>query len=116
MDGTAAFVFLFFFLRLNYERNQSWKQRLARIDVFGNAVFITAIVAVLLALTWGGTIYEWGTYHIILPLILGFVGIGLFLAIEWTIVKEPSFPRKIVSNRTSTVALILTMIHTLCTY
>ncbi|KAI9037318.1 major facilitator superfamily MFS_1 [Aspergillus affinis] len=114
--GGTAFVFLFFFLRLNYERNQSWKQRLARIDVFGNAVFITAVVAVLLALTWGGTIYEWGTYHIIVPLVLGFVGIGLFLAVEWTIVKEPSFPRKIVSNRTSTVALILTMIHTLCTY
>ncbi|KAK2798569.1 hypothetical protein FQN51_007589 [Onygenales sp. PD_10] len=114
--GGTAFVALFLFLRLNYDREQSWKERVTRIDVFGNAVFIAAIIAVLIALTWGGTIYNWETYNVIVPLVLGFAGLGLFLVVEWTLVKEPSFPRGIVSNITSAVALILTFIHTLCTY
>ncbi|KAK2795759.1 hypothetical protein FQN52_003608 [Onygenales sp. PD_12] len=99
--GGTAFVALFLFLRLNYDREQSWKERVTRIDVFGNAVFIAAIIAVLIALTWGGTIYNWETYNVIVPLVLGFAGLGLFLAVEWTLVKEPSFPRGIVSNITS---------------
>ncbi|KAK2809160.1 hypothetical protein FQN50_003995 [Emmonsiellopsis sp. PD_5] len=114
--GGTAFVALFLFLRLKYDREQSWKERVTRIDVFGNAVFIAAIIAVLIALTWGGTIYNWETYNVIVPLVLGLVGLGLFLVVEWTLVKEPSFPRGIVSNITSAVALILTFIHTLCTY
>ncbi|KAK2779011.1 hypothetical protein FQN53_001560 [Emmonsiellopsis sp. PD_33] len=87
--GGTAFVALFLFLRLNYDREQSWKERVTRIDVFGNAVFIAAIIAVLIALTWGGTIYNWETYNVIVPLVLGFAGLGLFLAVEWTLVKEP---------------------------
>ncbi|KAB8279599.1 major facilitator superfamily domain-containing protein [Aspergillus minisclerotigenes] len=113
---TAAFVALFLFLRLNYERDQTWKQRLARLDIAGNAIFIAAIIAVLIALTWGGTIYDWGTYHIVVPIVLGFVGIGLFVTFEWTVSKEPSFPRSTVSNRTSIAALILCFTHSICVY
>ncbi|RAQ71783.1 macrolide phosphotransferase k [Aspergillus flavus] len=114
--GGAAFVALFLFLHLNYERDQTWKQRLARLDIVGNAIFIAAIIAVLIALTWGGTIYDWGTYHIVVPIVLGFVGIGLFITFEWTISKEPSFPRSTVSNRTSIAALILCFTHSICVY
>ncbi|KAE8339531.1 hypothetical protein BDV24DRAFT_152689 [Aspergillus arachidicola] len=113
---TAAFVALFLFLRMNYQRDQTWKQRLARLDIAGNAIFIAAIIAVLIALTWGGTIYDWGTYHIVVPIVLGFIGIGLFITFEWTISKEPSFPRSTVSNRTSIAALILCFTHSICVY
>ena len=114
--GGLAFIALFIFLRLHHQRDQTWKQRLARIDVVGNAIFIGAIVAVLIALTWGGTVYSWSTSRIIVPIVLGFIGLGLYIAFEWTWSKEPSFPRKVVSNRTSAVALLLTLLHALCTY
>lgn len=115
-SAIVAFVALFMFLRLNYQRDQTWKHRLARIDVYGNAIFIAAIVAVLLALTWGGTIYSWGGYRIIVPLALGFLGLALFLAFEWNVSKEPSFPRIIVSNITSAIALAQTLLHAICVY
>ncbi|KAB8209605.1 major facilitator superfamily domain-containing protein [Aspergillus parasiticus] len=114
--GGTAFVALFLFLHLNYERDQTWKQRLGRLDIAGNAIFIAAIIAVLIALTWGGAIYDWGTYNIVVPIVLGFVGIGLFITFEWTISKEPSFPRSTVSNRTSIAALILCFTHSICVY
>ncbi|RYP12299.1 hypothetical protein DL765_007410 [Monosporascus sp. GIB2] len=74
------------------------------------------IGGVLLALTLGGAVYEWNQYQIIVPLVVGFVGFGVFLAYEWTICKKPSFPRKVLANRTSAAAFLLTLIHSLCTY
>lgn len=114
----AAFVCLFIFLNVNYKREADWKKRFARIDVVGNLIFVGAIVACLIALTWGGTVYEWDTFHIVVPIVLGFLGLFLWTAFEWTpkLCKEPSFPRKIVSNRTSTAALGLTFIHAIVTY
>ncbi|KAF2485971.1 major facilitator superfamily domain-containing protein [Neohortaea acidophila] len=116
--GGAAFITLFAFLRVNHHRDQSWKARLARVDFSGNAIFIGAIVAVLIALTWGGTTYSWTTVHVLLPLILGFFGLFLFTAFEWTprLCPEPSIPRKLVSNRQSAAALALTFIHAIVTF
>ncbi|KAL7942077.1 MFS general substrate transporter [Trichoderma barbatum] len=116
--GVASFGILFVFLRVKYERDQSWLARFRRIDISGNAIFVAAIASALIALTWGGTIYSWGTYHIIVPLVLGLVGVLLFAAFEWTprLCPEPSFPRQIVSNRTSAAALALTFIHAVVAY
>ncbi|KAI8962024.1 putative efflux pump antibiotic resistance protein [Daldinia sp. FL1419] len=91
-------------------------RKLLLVDVTGNLIFVGAIVAVLIALTWGSTVYNWNTYHIVVPLVLGFVGFGLFLSYEWTICKKPSFPLQVLSNRTSSAAFSLTLIHSLCTY
>ncbi|KAH8129268.1 MFS general substrate transporter [Trichoderma asperelloides] len=114
----VSFGILFVFLRVKYERDLSWSARFRRIDISGNAIFVAAIVSALIALTWGGTIYSWSTYHIIVPLALGLVGVLLFAAFEWTprLCPEPSFPREIVSNRTSAAALILTFIHAIVAY
>jgi len=106
------------FLNVKYQRETGWKHQFARIDIVGNLIFIGAIVACLVALTWGGTVYEWSAFHIVVPLVLGFLGLFLWTAFEWTpkLCPEPSFPRKIVSNRTSAAALGLTFIHAIVTY
>lgn len=106
------------FLRVNHQRSQTWAQRLARVDYLGNAIFVAAITSILVALTWGGTIFSWSTFHIIVPIVLGFAGLFLLTAFEWTprLCPEPSIPRKLVSNRTSAVALVLTFIHAIVTY
>lgn len=111
-----AFILLFVFLRVNYPRAQTWRQRLAKIDITGNAIFSATIISVLIALTWAGTIYDWNNFHIIVPLVLGFLGVGVWIAFEWTVSKEPSFPRKIVSNRTSAAVLGITLLHSLVIY
>lgn len=116
--GGAGLVLLLFFLHTNYQRGQTVLQRLARIDYLGNVIFILANAAILLALTWGGAAYPWSSYRVIVPLVLGFVGLGLFAAFEWTpgLCPEPSFPRALVSNRTSAAAMCLTFLHAICTY
>ena len=46
----GAFISLFLSLHMNYQRDQTWKQRLVRLDIAGNVIFIAAVIAQ----TWGG--------------------------------------------------------------
>ncbi|KAK6436009.1 hypothetical protein LTR95_007801 [Oleoguttula sp. CCFEE 5521] len=116
--GSVAFLALFMFLRVNYKQDTTWRQRFRRIDLSGNLIFIGAVISILIAVTWGGTAYEWKSSRVILPLLLGFSGIALFTAFEWSprLCPEPSFPKVLVSNRTSAAALGLTFIHAIVTY
>ncbi|KAI0966353.1 putative multidrug resistance protein fnx1 [Xylaria arbuscula] len=71
-----------------------------RVDFAGNVLLATAITSILLALTWGGGQFPWSSWRTILPLVLGLVGLPLFLLFE-TRIPEPTTPFRIFSNRTS---------------
>lgn len=106
----------FIFLRVKQPRNQAFVAQLKRIDFAGNSIFIASVIAVLLALTWAGPVYQWDNFKILLPLMLGFTGFFAFTAFEWTprLAPEPSFPRALVSNRTSAAALFMVLLSNIC--
>ncbi|KAL2159570.1 hypothetical protein VTH06DRAFT_2139 [Thermothelomyces fergusii] len=114
--GGASLVALFVFLRVTTPPGGTFVEKLKRIDFVGNAIFIAATVSVLIGVTWGGAVYPWKSANVIVPLVLGFVGIGLFLAYEWTLAKNPSLPRGAVVERTAATVLAVTFLTTLCTY
>ncbi|KIW22757.1 uncharacterized protein PV07_11023 [Cladophialophora immunda] len=116
--GGVALVMFFFFLRVRHRRGQTLSSQVKRIDFGGNAIFIGAVVAVLLALTWGGPVYHWDSARILVPLVLGLLGLCAFVAFEWTprLAPEPSFPRAIVSNRTSSAVLAMTLVNSITMY
>lgn len=113
-----ALVMFFFFLRVKHRRDQGLWSRMKRIDFGGNAIFIGAVVAVLLALTWAGPVYQWNSTQIITPLVIGLLGLFAFVSFEWTprLAPEPSFPRVIVSNRTSAAVLAMTLVNSITMY
>lgn len=49
-----------------------------RFDWVGNILLPSSTIAVLLPLTMGGKMYEWSSFRVILPLVLGVCGIGGF--------------------------------------
>ncbi|KAK0724214.1 major facilitator superfamily-domain-containing protein [Lasiosphaeris hirsuta] len=57
-------------------------ERIKRFDPFGTAVFMPAIICLLLALQWGGTTYEWNSWRIILLFVFFGVLITIFLYIQ----------------------------------
>ena len=116
--GGVALVMFFFFLRVKHRRGQSFFSKIKRIDFGGNAIFIGAVVAVLLALTWGGPVYHWNSAQILVPLVLGLLGLLAFIAFEWNprLAPEPSFPRAVVSNRTSSAVLLMTLVNSIAMY
>src|SRR5690349_6251680 len=62
-----------------------------RVDYVGAAVLSVAIGCLLLACTWGGTTYPWGSAEVLGTGLGGLVLLGAFLAIERR-VEEPLLP------------------------
>lgn len=113
----VALALLVPFLRLRYKREGNLLDRLRRVDYLGNAVLILAVVAILLALTWGGTVHAWSSWRTIVPLVLGFVGLIGFLVYEATpAVREPTMPMRLFANRTSSTSFVLTFLHGILLY
>jgi len=112
----AALVLLFLFLHVEYNKD-SFSNLIRRVDFAGNALLIASVVAVLLSLTWGGTESPWSSARTLVPLILGLAGHVLFLVVESipSLVREPTMPLRLFSNRTSLGSFGLTFIHAVLT-
>ncbi|KAE8387926.1 DNA repair protein RAD50 [Aspergillus alliaceus] len=114
--GGAALVCLFLFLHVNYQR-EPWQNKIKRVDYTGNALLMTSIVAILLALTWGGTTYPWSNWRIIICLVLGFIGMITFHVYEASpYCREPMMPPHLFTNRTTATAMVLAFLHMMLTF
>ena len=111
--GGAALVLLFLFLHVNYKKT-TLRDSLSRFDFFGSFMVITSTIAILFALTYGGAKYSWSSWRVILPLVLGVIGLIAFHLFEASaLAKEPLMPPRLFANRTSSVAFFVTFIHAL---
>ena len=104
----SALVAMAMFLRVKHNKEPSWIAALARIDWVGSFIFICSITAILLGLIFGGNVFEWGSYHVIVPIVLGFVGWASFHVYEASsLCKNPSMPPRLFTNRTSFLGYVL---------
>ncbi|KAJ0124362.1 MFS-type transporter YusP [Diaporthe amygdali] len=111
----VALAALFVFLRTRY-RKDTVGNSLKRVDLGGNALLVASVVAVLIALMWGGTQFSWSSFRTVVPLVLGLVGIGAFIWLEsTTIIPEPTMPLRLFSNRTSLGAFGISSLHAMLT-
>ena len=112
--SSLALLATFFFLNVKYTRNPTWKHALARVDFLGNAIFMPSIIAILLGLVLGGVQFAWSSYHIIVPLVLGFLGWVVFHIHQASpLCKEPSMPPRLFQNRTSAAGFLLTFLFSM---
>ena len=79
--------------------NLGWKARVKELDLFGTAVFMPAIVSLLLALQWGGTKYEWQNGRIIALFVVFGVLIIAFVAIQFWRQESATVPPRILKQR-----------------
>ncbi|POR37782.1 Putative major facilitator superfamily protein [Tolypocladium paradoxum] len=77
ISGVSLILFAAF-LHVNYQRGPSTAKRHRRIDYTGIAILTSSTTAILIALTYGGTRYPWSAWQVLLPLMLGFAGLGGF--------------------------------------
>lgn len=55
----------------------------------GNFLIISSTCAIVIGLTWGGAQFPWGSAKVIVPLVLGFVGLFGFFIYEAVYASEP---------------------------
>lgn len=84
---------------------------MARIDYLGISVFVATTTLFLYGLTTGGTTNPWNSAGVLAPLLIGAVGFGIFLIVEWKVSKEPMVPLRIFSNRTANAGFYGGFIH-----
>ncbi|PSR97193.1 major facilitator superfamily domain-containing protein [Coniella lustricola] len=88
------------FLRLQWTRSPTWMHALVRIDYLGNLVFVGSITAILVGLVQGGVVYAWGSWHTVVPLVLGFAGWAVFF-VQQGYCAEPIMPLRLFAHRTA---------------
>ncbi|RII20586.1 Multidrug resistance protein 3 [Streptomyces sp. YIM 130001] len=79
------------------------------IDYLGIALVAVGASALILATSWGGNEYAWGSAVIIGLLVGGFVALGLFCLVE-TRAAEPMLPMRLFANPVFTVCSVLSFI------
>ena len=55
--------------------------------------------SIVIALTWGGIQFPWGDARVLVPLIVGLVGIVVFIVYEAKVPKEPLVREGVVSAK-----------------
>lgn len=116
--GGLTLVLQLLFLRVSYVRETSLAHRIRQIDWVGNAILSASVVSILVALSWAGTKHAWASWHALVPLLVGFAGIGLFHAYEvsrWVADITTIAPR-IWTNRTSVINILLVFIQSMLMY
>ncbi|QKE85767.1 MDR family MFS transporter [Arthrobacter sp. NEB 688] len=97
--GVVATGFILRFLHLPHERRE------AKVDSWGIATLAVGLTAVLLATSWGGTSYPWGSATIIGLYVVGVVGLVAFVFAE-NRAEEPVIPLRLFRSRVFTAANI----------
>lgn len=70
-----------------------------QMDPLGTVTLITAVVCLLLALTWGGSKYTWSNWRIIVLLVLFGILALIFIAIQFWKGENATVPQRIIKQR-----------------
>ena len=81
----------------------TFKDKLARIDFVGGFFFIAGTTSFLIAVSWGGSQYAWGSSRTLVPLIFGILGTMIAVGWEYRYAAEP-FLRRSLFHSTSAIA------------
>jgi len=80
------------------------QEKLKRVDWLGNLFFIISTAILLLAVSWGGTQYDWQSAATLIPLCLGVAGYVWTFFYEACIAKEPFLSRDLFRCTSSAAA------------
>ncbi|KAF7362520.1 Iron permease [Mycena venus] len=120
----AAALLVVLFLRLRTPAG-TLREKLGRIDYTGNVLVVASTTSTVIALTWGGIQFPWGSANILVPLILGLTGLCVFVAFEIRFAKHAMVPFDVLSTRTGlsgyaqnffTSLIMITLIYYLQVY
>ncbi|KAI1312742.1 efflux pump antibiotic resistance protein [Xylaria venustula] len=103
--GAVVLVLIFFILHLpagtkdSSFSSLSLSQRLWKLDPFGALFIISAVVAILLALQWGGQSKPWNSSTVIGLLVIFPVLVALFALTQWKLGADATLPLALLRQR-----------------
>ncbi|KAG8927325.1 hypothetical protein FRC01_007660 [Tulasnella sp. 417] len=111
ITGFAAILTLFSLQLIKGPSEDGLGNKMRRMDLIGNAIIIVSTTITIVALTWAGVQHSWGSAAVLVPLVLGLLGIGAFFVYEAKVPVEPVVPWELISNRTSFFGYASVFLH-----
>ncbi|PMD30686.1 MFS multidrug transporter [Hyaloscypha variabilis F] len=105
-----GFVGIIAFLNLS-ARERTMTEKISQIDYIGAFVFVASSTSFLVPISWGGVMYPWSSWHTLVPLLLGLVGLGAFCIHEAYFALFPLLPIRIFGNRSTSLTYLITFLH-----
>jgi len=96
----VGIVLVALFMRLKKPEG-SFHEKIVKMDWIGNILIMGSSTALAIALTWGGSFFPWSSAKVLVPLIIGIVGLLVFMVYETFVCERPLVPIHILQNRTS---------------
>jgi MFS family permease len=89
----------------------TFREKVLRTDWIGGFLFTASIVSILVPLTWGGISYAWQSWHTVVPLVIGAVGLVITILWETYGTQHPFLKLVIFHNITANAAFICTLLQ-----
>ncbi|KAG8901942.1 hypothetical protein FRB99_004997 [Tulasnella sp. 403] len=106
----VAIVLIALFLHVKAPKDD-FRTKMKRMDWVGNFLVIAASSSIIIALTWGGARYEWDSFRVLVPLILGIVGLVAFFIYEFLVPLEPVVPLVLFKSPTSSAGFLMVFLQ-----
>nr|ADY16699.1 TqaJ [Penicillium aethiopicum] len=97
--AVTAIAIAFFFQDKPPLKETTTREKLQSLDLIGTAIFLPAIICLLLALQWGGQKYPWSNVRIIVLFVLFGVGLCVWLYVQHVKQDLATVPPRIIKNR-----------------
>ncbi|EPE24250.1 MFS general substrate transporter [Glarea lozoyensis ATCC 20868] len=108
--GFAAPLVIFFLKLRPVRLDSSLVENLNNLDWIGMALVVVGITVFVLPLSWAGSLFPWGSWQTLLPMLLGLVLLVTF-AIYEAKPKAPIVPHRLFRSKTANMTLAGAFIH-----
>lgn len=99
--GALSFIIIAFALKLDQKDQPPllWRQKIAELDLVGNALLVPSLASLFLALSWAGTTYAWTSGTVIGLFVTFVVLLALFAYDQYRRGDKATLPPRILTNR-----------------
>ncbi|KZM24873.1 transmembrane transport [Ascochyta rabiei] len=106
-----SFLVAAYFVRMNATTQLTFAQKLKQTDWIGALLFIGSFTCFLVGLSFGGVQHPWSSVATLAPMIVGLIGIAMFLG--WQVYRKPHslLPMSIFYNWSAISAFYSAMIN-----
>ncbi|KAI6251820.1 hypothetical protein MCOR21_010326 [Pyricularia oryzae] len=115
--GGTSLALLYLVLKVRDDKTTPLKDKIKGIDFVGNFIIIGSTVSVLYALTIAGSTYPWGAWQVLVPFLLGFGGLFVFVCFEASpLCSRPVIPLGLFKDTTRAIIFTNTLFTSILTY
>ncbi|KAJ0413748.1 major facilitator superfamily domain-containing protein [Aspergillus carlsbadensis] len=99
--GAVTFVFVVFFFKAQraIKSTTGLPEKLLQLNPLSMALFLPAVICLLLALQWGGAKYPWSDGRVIALFVVFGVLLLLFVGLQWWQQEDATIPPHLIRNR-----------------